>query len=134
MGEGYFGGFGHTLGSNATIFDMPNYSSAVTPLEKFTKYSLDYNNKNAVGKPVAYERGLGYTIENAAELVQQIHDSVTSGVVKPYDVSESEFGTKYKFRIPVNGPNGNTKNVIAVYQIDKGSKTPRLITNYLEGK
>ena len=34
----------------------------------------------------------------------------------------------------VTGPNGKTKNVIAVYQIDKGSNTPRLITNYLEGK
>ena len=34
----------------------------------------------------------------------------------------------------VTGPNGKTKNVIAVYQIDKGSNTPRLVTNYVEGK
>ena len=44
------------------------------------------------------------------------------------------YGTKYKFRIPVRGPNGKIKNVIAVYQIDKGSSIPRLITNYMEGK
>ena len=34
----------------------------------------------------------------------------------------------------LTGPNGKTKNVIAVYQIDKGSSTPRLVTNYVEGK
>ena len=40
---------------------MPNNSKAVTPKEKFTKYSLDYDNPNARGKAEAYERGLGYT-------------------------------------------------------------------------
>lgn len=113
---------------------MPHHSKAVTPLKKFTKYSLDYDNKNAVGKAEAYEKGLGYTKSNASELKNQIHDAVTTGTIKPYDVSQSQYGTKYKYRIPVTGPNGKTKNVIAVYQIDKGSDTPRLITNYLEGK
>jgi len=29
---------------------------------------------------------------------------------------------------------GQIKNVIAVYQIDKGSQIPRMITNYVEKK
>ena len=98
------------------------------------KYSLDPNNPNAKGKAEAYEKGLGFTMQNADGLISQIHSAVTTGSVKPYDVSTTEFGVKYKYRIPVTGPNGKTKNVIAVYQIDKGSNTPRLITNYLEGK
>ena len=77
---------------------------------------------------------MGYTKSNAQGLVSQIHNAVTSGTVKPYQISETEYGIKYKYRIPVTGPNGNTKNVIAVYQIDKGSSTPRLVTNYVEGK
>jgi len=112
---------------------MPNYTNAVTPAEKFVKYSLDYSNPNAKGKAEAYEKGLGYTKDNAEGLIKQIHDYVTGGN-KPYDVSQSEYGTKYKYRIPVTGPNGKTKNVIAVYQIDNDSNIPRLITNYLEGK
>lgn len=112
---------------------MPNCDKAVTPKEKFVNYSLDYNNPNAKGKAEAYEKGLGYTKANADGLISQIHSYVTSGN-KPYEVSQSQYGTKYKFRIPVTGPNGNTKNVIAVYQIDAGQSTPRLITNYLEGK
>ena len=112
---------------------MPNFVEAITPIEKFTEYSLDYDNPNAPGKAEAYERGLGYTKENAEVLIRQISDYVTSGK-QPYEISQSEYGTKYKFRIPVTGPNGKTKNVIAVYQIDAGKTVPRLITNYLEGK
>lgn len=112
---------------------MPNAKKAVTPREKFINYSLNPDNPNARGKAEAYEKGLGYTRENADELISQVHDYVTSGN-KPYEVSQSDYGTKYKFRIPVTGPNGKTKNVIAVYQIDNGQSVPRMITNYLEGR
>lgn len=112
---------------------MPNAQKAVTPREKFINYSLNPDNPNARGKAEAYEKGLGYTRQNADGLISQVHDYVTSGN-KPYEVSQSEYGTKFKFRIPVTGPNGKTKNVIAVYQIDSGQSVPRMITNYLEGR
>lgn len=112
---------------------MPNAKKAVTPREKFVNYSLNPDNPNSRGKAEAYEKGLGYTRENADGLISQVHDYVTSGN-KPYEVSQSDYGTKYKFRIPVTGPNGKTKNVIAVYQIDNGQSVPRMITNYLEGR
>ena len=141
MGAGFHGGFGSTQGkvneSNPKLLSlgksMPNASKAVTPAEKFVNYSLDYNNPNAKGKPEAYEKGLGYTKFNASELISQVKQYVESGN-KPYEVTHSEYGTKYKFRIPVKGPNGKTKNVIAVYQIDVGQSVPRMVTNYLEGK
>lgn len=112
---------------------IPNAKNAVTPREKFINYSLNPDNPNAKGKAEAYKKGLGYTKENADGLISQVHEYVTSGN-KPYEVSQSEYGTKYKFRIPVTGPNGKTKNIIAVYQIDKGQSIPRMITNYLEGR
>lgn len=121
------------IANNSISSSMPNYTNAVTPAEKFVNYSLDYSNPNAKGKAESYEKGLGYTKDNAKGLIKQIHDYVTGGN-KPYEVTQSEYGTKYKFRIPVKGPNGNTKNVIAVYQIDSGSSIPRLITNYVEAK
>ena len=112
---------------------MPNAEKAVTPREKFVNYSLDPDNPNSKGKAEAYKKGLGYTKENADGLIDQVHGYVTSGN-HPFEVSQSEYGTKYKYRIPVTGPNGKTKNVIAVYQIDKGKSIPRMITNYLEGR
>lgn len=119
--------------SSSLNSSMPNCQKAITPQEKFINYSLDPTNPNAPGKAASYEKGLGYTKGNAGGLIKQIHDYVASGK-KPYEVSQTEYGTKYKFRIPVTGPNGKTKNVIAVYQIDKGTSIPRLITNYLEGR
>jgi hypothetical protein len=112
---------------------MPNADKAITPRDKFINYSLDPDNPNAKGKAEAYEKGLGYTKNNADGLIEQVHRYVTADN-KPYGVSQSEYGTKFKFRIPVTGPNGKTKNVIAVYQIDNGQSIPRMITNYLEGK
>lgn len=130
MRAGFHGRFGDgTKGAKENKGSMPNHTKASTPIEKFTKYSLDYRNKNAVGKAEAYKKGPGFTKENAEELKSQIHNAVTQETVKPYEVSESEYGTKYKYRIPVTVPNGKTKNVIAVNQIDKGSSIPRLITN-----
>ena len=63
-----------------------------------------------------------------------MHEAVSSGAAKPYEVQKDDYGVKFKFRIPVTGPNGKTKNVIAVYQIDKGTTSPRMVTNYLEGR
>lgn len=140
MGAGFHGGFGNTQGAkehdkktNENLLVMPNHAQALTPEEKFVKYSLDYSNKNAIGKAEAYEKGLGYNQSNYHGLINQIHSAVTSGL-SPYQVTVNEYGTKYKYKIRVTGPNGKTKNVIAVYQIDKGFDIPRLITNYLEGK
>ena len=129
MGTGSSGNYGNTKGAQT----MPNHAQAVTPAEKFVRYSLDYTNKNAPGKAEAYEKGLGYNQSNYHSLVSQIHHAVTTGTAKPYQVTTTQYGTKYKYRIPVTGPNGKTKNVIAVYQLDNGNSTPRLVTNYLEG-
>jgi hypothetical protein len=38
------------------------------------------------------------------------------------------------YRIPVKGANGQIKNVMAVYQIDKETQIPRMITNFVEKK
>ena len=126
--------FAAAQAESALSSSMPHCERSITPVEKFTEYSLDYSNPKARGKAEAYERGLGFTKENAEELIRQVHEAVTSGAVHPYEVSQSDFGYKYKFRIPITGPNGSTKNVIAVYQIDNGSSIPRMITNYLEGR
>ena len=77
---------------------MPNAKKAVTPREKFINYSLNPDNPNAREKAEAYEKGLGYTRENADGLISQVHDYVTSGN-KPYKVSQSAYGTKFKFRL-----------------------------------
>ena len=67
-------------------------------------------------------------------LIDQIDSAVRSGTVSPIAIAEAEFCTKYKYRIPVKGANGQIKNVMAVYQIDKETQIPRMITNFVEKK
>lgn len=133
MGGGNFGGFKNTKGAE-NEYEMPNHKKAITPKEKFINYSLDYTNPNSKGKAEAYEKALGFTKENANLLIDQIHSNVAEGKVHPISIQSNNYGTKYKYEISVKGPNGKTKIVVAVYQIDKNSKTPRLITNYVKKK
>lgn len=107
-------------------------SKAYTPREN-RKLSWIILNPNAKAKLKRTEKDWDTQLK-ADSLISQIHSAVTKGKSRPYEVSKSEYGIKYKYRISVKGPNGKTKNVIAVYQIDNGSTKPRLITNYLEGK
>ena len=141
MGAGqsdlYKGTYGDNIGnipSALTGISMPNHQQAVTPKEKFVDYSLNPDNPNARGKAEAYEKALGFNKDNADELIKQIDDAVKNESVSPITVTETEYGTKYKYSIPVKGANGQIKNVIAVYQIDSGSQVPRMITNYVERK
>lgn len=133
MGGGNFGGFKNTIGSE-NEYEMPNHEKVVTPKEKFINYSLDYNNPNSKGKAEAYEKSLGFTKENANLLIDQIHDNVAEGKVHPISIQSNNYGTKYKYEISVKGPNGKTKIIVAVYQIDKDTSIPRLITNYVKKK
>lgn len=133
MGGGNFGGFKNTKGAN-NEYEMPNNNKALTPREKFVNYSLDYTNPNSKGKAEAYDKALGFTKENANSLINQIHGNVTEGKIHPVSIQSNNYGTKYKYEIPVKGPNGKTKIVVAVYQIDKNTSIPRLITNYVKKK
>lgn len=131
MGGGYFGGFKNTKGAEKE-YEMPNCNKAKTPKEKFLNYSLDYTNSNSKGKAEAYEKALGFTKDNADSLINQIHGNVTEGKIHPISIQSNNYGTKYKYEIPVKGPNGKTKIVVAVYQIDKNTNIPRLITNFVK--
>lgn len=139
MGAGqsdmYKGTYGDSIGNipgEISGVSMPNHQKAVTPPEKFINYSLEYDNPNARGKAEAYERALGFNKSNADILINQVEFAIQNESVSPIEVSPTEFGVKYKYRIPIKGVNGQIKNIIAVYQIDKGTEIPRMVTNYVE--
>ena len=141
MGAGqsdlYKNTYGDDIGnipSELSGITMPNHQNAITASEKFTEYSLNYDNPNSMGKAEAYEKALGFTKANASILIEQIDTAVKNENVSPVEITNTAYGTKYKYRIPVKGVNGAIKNVIAVYQIDKGTSIPRMITNYVEKK
>lgn len=64
----------------------------------------------------------------------QLAVAVSSGEYSPVRVKESPYGMRHEYEIPIKGPNGQTKKVLAVFQLSPGSTKPVLITNYLLGK
>jgi hypothetical protein len=44
----------------------------------------------------------------------------------------TDFGRRFEVDIPITGPNGRSGTLLTVWQFDKGSTTPRMITNLLK--
>lgn len=112
--------------------DTPNYDKATIDDDKFLKYSLDMTSEHGRDKAIAYKRGLGYDQTYYQSLKQQIINQVNGGMASLKTIKITIHGVKYIFELPVLGPNGKTKTVVVVYQIDHDKKIPRLVTNYLK--
>lgn len=115
---------------------MPNYDKATIDDRKFIEYSLNMESKSGgKDKAIAYKNALGYDKSNYRFLINQISNQINTGKAKLTGVEHASYGTKYKYDVNVMGPNGKTKTVVVVYQIDKNGKgVPRLITNYVKKK
>ena len=115
---------------------MPNYQKATIDDRKFTEYSLNMESKSGgKDKAIAYKNALGYDKTNYKSLINQISNQINTGKAKLIGLEHASYGTKYKYDVNVIGPNGNTKTIVVVYQIDKnGNGVPRLITNYIKKK
>lgn len=102
--------------------------------KSLVKKSSDFQPLAHLSQADAYEKGLGFTKANGQLLIDAIQNAVSSGEYSPVRVKESPYGMRYEYEILIKGPNGQTKKVLAVFQLSPGSTKPVLITNYLLGK
>jgi filamentous hemagglutinin len=131
------GNFGHSgrpgqVGGSASSGenDMPhkealkNFDKANIPIEKIADYSLKDPNKARVFKSV-----LGYTVDDADEVLEKIRDNV--GKYPAVDKGNTEYGTLAQVDIEMTGKNGNTAVVRTAWIFDTGSDVPRLTSAYI---
>lgn len=114
-----------------TSRDMPKYREAIIDPRKFTHYSLSPNSCRGRHKAIVYKSALGYDLTNYESLISQISDAIHGGEARMFEISNTQYGLRYSFYVSVTGPNGQTKDVVVVYQIDPGEGLPRLLTNYV---
>jgi len=70
---------------------------------------------------------MGYTTENREELISAIKDAYSNG--EQLENEETPYGIKQRRRVRLRGPGGKERNIVFVYQIDRGGDgTPRFIT------
>jgi len=112
----------------ANVF--PNFENAVIPIEKFTMYSL--NAEREFSKATAFEMALGYTIENADKLMENIRHSISDFVAMPK--GHNGHGETFECVMCLMGLNRKQANVLTSWIIEDGTDFPRLTNCYITKK
>ena len=107
---------------------LPRANKAVIPVEKFTKYSLDPNGDR--NKAIAFERALGYNVDNADKLIEQIRANLEKFPAK--EKGNKGFGDTYEVVMNITGPNGKTAKVLTGWIDDVLNGEMRLTTAHID--
>jgi hypothetical protein len=113
----------------------PRWGAAVISPAKFSEYSMNPDHPSNGGKHLAFD-ALGWNVGDplaretaAAEVIAQLR----AGLPRPkLGVGDDEYGQRYRTEVVMVGPNGGQGSLVAIWQVDAGTVTPRLITNWLE--
>jgi hypothetical protein len=97
---------------------------------------MDPSNPGNGGKWEAFA-AVGYDVHNASgrldgarDVIAQLREQLLGAPATEGRVSL--YGRRYEVRTRLCGPNDAEGPLVTVWQIDTGSDTPRLITNWLE--
>lgn len=115
--------------------DPTRWDEAQIDISKFRDYSMNPEHPDNGGKHLAFA-ALGWNVETAEgrelaadEVIRAIRASLPSADSKTY---ASEYGQRARVALPLQGPNGRDGKLVTVWQIESGSRVPRLITNWLK--
>lgn len=114
--------------SGSGIMKLPRYKDAVIPKEKFTQYAL--NPDKDPDKARAFEKALGYTADNADELISQIYDKISEYGAK--EKPDNGWGKRFEVIMDITGPNGKTAKVLTAWIDDKNTGEMRLTSAYVD--
>jgi len=107
---------------------LPKADKVVIPIEKFTKYALNYNRQ--ADKAIAFELALGYNVINVHKLIDNIRKNLTKfpaiskGNLKGY-------GDVYEVELMLVGENGKTAKVMTGWIDDAVTGQTRLTSVYV---
>lgn len=110
------------------IIKLPKYEKAVIPKAKFTQYAL--NPDKDVNKARAFELALGYTMENADDLIAQIRENLPK--YHALEKGDRGWGMTYEVIMNITGPNGKTAKVLTAWVDDKINGEMRLTTVHID--
>lgn len=119
-----------TIKDKNDIILLPNYQEAIIPQEKFTKYALNpLGDKN---KAEAFEKALGYNLDNADKLIENIKKNIPNFSAK--EKEDNGYGKRYEIIMTLLGENNKYANVKTAWIIDKETKQTRLTSAYVTSK
>ncbi|MGA9381724.1 MAG: DUF6883 domain-containing protein [Phormidium sp.] len=96
---------------------------AIISSAKLTKYLLVLLPKDDKSQFLAQA---GYTIENWQQLEQDLREQILP--LEAIQITETEFGVKYRIRGSLISPNGTTIQVITIWIIDSLDRQTKFVT------
>ena len=115
-------------GTGSGIMKMELQKFATMPEGKFTEYALNFS--KAPDKATAFEKALGYTLDNYSDLIENIKEHLDES--KFVEKGDNGYGMRYEYVIRLKGPNGKEANVLTSWIQDKDDK--RLTSVYVTNK
>lgn len=116
------------MDSGSGIIKLPRYKDAVIPKSKFTQYAL--NSDKDPDKAKAFEKALGYTMDNADDLIEQIYEKLPD--YEAVEKGDRGWGMTYEVIMDITGPNGKTAKVLTAWIDDKNNGEMRLTTVHVD--
>lgn len=110
---------------------LPNSEHAWVPREKITGYLLVERHKQGGSKADRFIR-YGFSVDRWELLAQAL---IVHGINNEVINAEStEYGVKYVIEGDIETPIGIPLYVRSIWQIDRGTESPRLVTAYPIGR
>jgi len=109
------------------LMELPNADRAYVDREKITGYLLNTQHRYGVHK-ARFLVEFGFRAEAWSVLAGALREHGQRHAVA--GKTESEFGTRYEVDGPLATPTGQRPRIRTVWQVDRGTEAPRLITAY----
>jgi hypothetical protein len=104
---------------------LPKAENARVEQSKITDYLLAFDHPEGAGK-AEFFTSFGFSVAQWQVLADALLAHARTHPVS--SSSRSEYGTKYRIDGPISCPDGRTLTIRAVWIIDEGADSPRLVT------
>lgn len=105
---------------------LPNTEVAIVPQGKIQDYLLSHSHPIGQFKAIIFN-DLGYSQHNWSKLQSDLKELLGQDAIEK---EVTEYGKKYEIRSKMTGPNGKSRDMVAVWIILKDEDFPRFITAY----
>ncbi|HHY74043.1 MAG TPA: minor capsid protein [Bacillus bacterium] len=123
---------GEEIKKNEPHFDLITPKNSSIHSDKLVKYALNKEHPKGKDKAIAFEKALGYTVENYQDLIDNVMNNL--GKYPAKYKSSSKYGESYEVLMNLTGPNSKNANVITGWLFNKETNEAKLTTIYVTNK
>ena len=110
--------------------NIRGFGDAYIPIAKLTQYAL--NPSRAPDKALAFEKALGYNLNNIDKLIENLARNINDCEFK--EMPDTGYGRRFRTILELTGENGKKAKVLVAWLLDKNTNEFRLTSIYVDKK